>query len=397
VIRALLIALVATSCGRSSEVASATPGVRTEKLIRGELVDRVLLTGDLRAGSSVELSVPKTDSWQLTIRWMAEDATLVKAGDKVLEFDNATFVSGLEQKRIAASEAASSYRSLRDISALATAVKEHELAQFKIALEKANLLASVPADLLPQRTVQERLLEKSRADTAVAKAESELAAERRAAVLESKVKEIELEKAKRAVESAERSISELVLTAPRDGLLLLGEHPWESRPYRVGDMVQPGMRLLSMPDVSEPMLVRAELSDVDDGRVTLGMTGTCTLDAYPREPLDCKVIELAPVAGNRNRESLRRAFSVTLGLAKTDQARMRPGMSVQIDLRGPSAPGLLLAPRGAILFEDPPKLRVSGGGLRAVTLGACDARRCVIEQGAAEGDVAQVNAMTGAP
>lgn len=389
-IRALLVALAATACGRSSEVASTTVGVRTEKLVRGELVDRVLLTGDLRAGSSVELSVPKTDSWQLTIRWMAEDATLVKAGDKVLEFDNGTFVSGLEQKRIAASEATSSYRSLRDISALATAVKEHELAQFKIALEKANLLASVPAGLLPQRTVQERLLEKSRAETAVARAESELVAGRKAAVLESKVKEIELEKAKRAVESAERSIGELVLIAPRDGLLLLGEHPWEGRPYRVGDTVQPGMRMLSMPDVTEPMLVRAELSDVDDGQVSLGMTGTCTLDAYPREPLDCKVIELAPVAGNRNRESLRRGFTVTLGLAKTDQARMRPGMSVKIDLRRPSAPGLLLAPRGAIVLEDPPALRLAGGELRAIKLGACDAQRCVIEQGASDGESVQV-------
>jgi hypothetical protein len=37
------------------------------------------------------------------------------------------------------------------------------------------------------------------------------------------------------------------------------------------------------------MVVRAELSDVDDGRVSFGMAGTCTLVAYPGEPLPCVV------------------------------------------------------------------------------------------------------------
>src|SRR5690606_16721010 len=132
-------------------------GTRSVEVTRGDLADRVLLTGALRAGSTIDVSVPKTDAWQLTIRWMAEDGVLVEAGERVLEFDNSMFTSGLEQKRIAATEARATYQSLREVSALAIAVKEHELEQHRIALAKATLLAGVPADLLPQRTAQERL------------------------------------------------------------------------------------------------------------------------------------------------------------------------------------------------------------------------------------------------
>ena len=383
-------ALAATACDRAADVSSASGARRTGVVTRGDLADRVLLTGELEAGSSVELSVPRTDSWQLTIRWVAEDASLVKAGDRVLEFDNSAFTRGLQEKRIQAAEVATNYRSTREISALALAVKEHELAQHKIVLAKATLLSSVPADLLPQRTAQERKLEKSRAQAALARAEKELIAERQAAALDRKVQQLTLDKAKRGIDEAEKSIGDLTLTAPRDGLVLVKDHPWIGRPFKIGDTVQPGMRLISMPDVSEPMRVRAELSDVDDGRLAVGAMATCTLDAYPKEPIACKVVDLAPVAGNRNRESLRRAFAVVLSLATTANDRMRPGMSVRVEVAPPGPPGLLLAPRGAVVFAEPPKLRAAGGELRAIKLGPCDAQRCVIDDGATEGDTVEL-------
>ena len=384
----LLVALAA--CDRAATGGVANPEVRTGVVTRGDLTDRVLLTGELEAGSSVEMSTPRTESWQLTIRWMAEDATLVKAGDRVLEFDNSSFTTGLTQKRAQATEAATNFRSAREIAALAIAVKEHEVAQHKITLAKATLLANVPSDLLPLRTVQERKLEKARAENAVVRAEKELVADRQATALEQKVQQLALDRAKRSIEEAEKAIGELTLTAPRAGLVLVGIHPWIGRPFKVNDTVQPGMRLMAMPDVSQPMRVRAELSDVDDGRLAVGAKGSCTLDAYPLEPIACAVVDLAPVAGNADRESLRRAFAVTLALSTTADDRMRPGMSVRIELATPSPPGLVLAPRGAVIFEAEPKLRVVGGQLRAIKLGACDAQRCVIDQGAAEGDTVEL-------
>jgi multidrug efflux pump subunit AcrA (membrane-fusion protein) len=155
------------------------------------------------------------------------------------------------------------------------------------------------------------------------------------------------------------------------------------------------MKIVTFPDFTHPMQVKAELSDVDDGRIAVGAKGTCTLDAYPREPLPCEVTELAPVATNRNRQSLRRAFGVTLSLPNADATKMRPGMSVRVELAGSARQsGALTVPRGAIAFSADGKhrVRLASGDHREVTLGACDAQRCAIDKGVTEGETVRLGA-----
>ncbi len=381
----LLWLLAACGGGEHSTVATTTDRPRAV-IAQGEVIDRVLLTGELRAGVAIDLTVPMTETWELTIRWMAEDGTAIKGGDKVLEFDNSAFTNGLMQKKIAVTEANSALRAYRDVSTVSLSVKQHELEQARVAAEKAKLLAAVPADLLPQRTVQDRQLDKTRTELAFAKAEKDFATERQAIALEGKVKQIEVDKATRAVETAEKSIGDLILKAPRDGAISVGTHPWEGRRFQIGDSVQPGFTIITLPDFSQPMEVKAELSDVDDGRIKVGQKGTCTLDAYPTEPLPCEIKELAPVARNKQRQSLRRMFAVGLSIPNKDPDRMRPGMSVKVELPGEKRTGLV-APRNAIVVENnQAALRLSNGELRPVTLAGCDALRCVIATGATAGE-----------
>ena len=73
---------------------------RTEPVERGDIVDRVLLTGELHAASNTDLTVPRTEVWQLAIRSMAEDGATVKAGDRVLEFDNSAFTCKVEEGKL---------------------------------------------------------------------------------------------------------------------------------------------------------------------------------------------------------------------------------------------------------------------------------------------------------
>jgi multidrug efflux pump subunit AcrA (membrane-fusion protein) len=387
--RAALLVLVACH-GNAGKHAAAVEATRTEQVKRGDITERVLLTGEVRAASGVDLNVPRTDAWQLAIRWLAEDGATVKAGDRILEFDNSAVTAQMEEKKLALIEADMTARSQAELAHMETENKRNDLRQHQIALEKAKVRADVPADLLSAREAQERQLEKKRAEIAVKKAESDLAAQQQESELESHVKQIEFEKAKRAIEAAEKTIEELVVKAPRDGVVIIDEHPWEGRKFHVGDNVQPGFTILSMPDLAQAMEVQSDLSDVDDGRVAVGMTGTCTLDAYPANPIPCTVKELTPVARNRGNQSLRRAFAVKLALAKTDQERMRPGMSVKIELVRPGVKTAVLVPRGAIVRDaKTTRVRVQGG-LRDVTLGACDAQSCAAEKGIAEGDTVVV-------
>jgi biotin carboxyl carrier protein len=365
---------------------------RTVLLARGQIIDREILTGDLRASISLGLTVPRTESWQLAIRWLADDGALVKAGDKVLEFDNSAFTAQLAEKHLGVLEAEMVLHGTEDLGAIETATKTTELRQHQIALEKAAVRAEVPGDLLPGRDAQDRQLAKKRAEVAVEKAQHDLAAQRQAAALELHIKQIELDKARAAIATAEKTIADLVLVAPRDGLFFLEDHPWLGRKIQSGDTVLPGMTIASLPDMTAPMEVHAEQSDVDDGRVTVGMTGTCTLDAYPGDPISCTVKDLTPVARSKGERSLRRAFAVVLELGKTRATHMRPGMSVKVELHPRTLPNVLVVPRGAVVWPEPgaarttARVRMATGVLREVTLGACDAQACAALAGLAEGD-----------
>ncbi len=388
---------VLAACGGGGATATpatssgSTAPARTEHVTRGDLGERVVLTGELHAGISVELSSPKTEQWQLTIRWMADDGTVVKQGDRVLEFDNSSFVSTLEAKKLAAREAATSQHTAEDVAAMTLSEKEFEVAQHQIALDKAKLLASVPADLLDQRTAQERKLAELKADSALERARRELAALHETARLDNQVKLIELEKARRAVDSAQKTIDELVMKSPRDGVIAVGIHPWLDRPFQIGDTTQPDMTVVTLPDLTQPMEVSADLSDVDDGRIVLGMIGACTLDAFPTEHLPCKITDLAPVARTKNRTSLRRGFAVKLALEHSDPSRMRPGMSVKVELPLPLVKNVLLVPRGAlVLAAKQAQVRLAAGGLRDITLGSCDELRCIASAGVTEGEAVSV-------
>src|SRR5262249_27063494 len=153
-------------------------------LARGTVADRQLMTGELHGISSVALTVPRTESWQLAIRWLAEDGAPVKAGDRVVELDNSAFTAQLEEQRLALLEAEMTLRGARDLDAIATEQKPTELRQHQIALDKATVHAGVPADLLTGRDAQDRQLDKKRAEVAVDKAAHDLAAQREEAALD---------------------------------------------------------------------------------------------------------------------------------------------------------------------------------------------------------------------
>jgi len=383
-----LLALAACSAQASQRSDGRGPVERTAKVEKREVVDRVLLTGRLRAASSIGVTVPRTDQWQLPLRWLVEDGAIVKAGERVAELDNSSFTKQLEQKKLSLRDAEMGLRNAEALASIAIAGKQTELDQAKIALAKAILRADVPADLLTARDAQERQLEKKRSEINQKKAEEGLASEKQQQGLELKVKEIELEKAKHGIETAQATIDALVLKAPRDGIAIVETHPWLGRKLRVGDSVMAGMQLVTLPDTNAPMLVEADLSDVDDGRAAVAMAGTCTLDAYPADPIACTVTDVTPVARTQGEKSLRRTFAVTLSLASTKE-KMRSGMSVKVELRRAPVPALVV-PRGAIVFDKQTRVRMADGNLRDVTLGVCDQQGCAVEKGVSEGEAVRL-------
>jgi HlyD family secretion protein len=263
--------------------------------------------------------------------------------------------------------------------------KRFEVQSQRIALAKARLDADVSPTLVSRREYQQFQLAVHRATTALATAEDDLRAARDGARLEEEVKRIALHKARRKLESAQDEIASLLLIAPRDGVVLVGTHPWEGRKLQVGDTVWPGLAVAKLPDLAS-MVVKAALSDVDDGRVRPGTTARCFVDAWPERSLEAEVLGVSPVAREPEHQSARRFFSVVLRLSGGDLHDLRPGLSVKADVLVARHEGELLAPRAALdTSTEPARAWLVGGDAVDVELGACDAHRCVVLAGLSEG------------
>jgi multidrug resistance efflux pump len=276
----------------------------------------------------------------------------------------------------------------RALSALDIATKELELRQHQLELQKTTVNADVSPDLLSGREAQDRQLKKKEAQIAADKAAQDLAAQKAEAALDLRVKQIDADKARATIETAEHTIAGLVVVAPSDGVTVVNDHPWTGRKLHITDQVPAGTPVVSLPDLAHGMRVRADLSDVDDGRVQVGAVGTCTLDAYPGEPIACTVDQLTPVARPKTGQgSLRRAFTVELALATSDAARMRPGMSVEVELHAAELDAALVVPRAAVMRDQTTaRVQLSTGELREVALGPCDAQACAVTRGLVDGE-----------
>ncbi len=374
--------LGAVAPARSSAPDSPAPLV----VHRGDFTETLLLTGELVADQGFEVAVPKTPSYQVQVRWLIEDGSEVKVGDRLVELDNSSFANNLEERRLTLSQTRNQIAQRKAQLKVEEADRRYALAGKRADLAKARDQAEIPAQLLPRREVVENQLALRRAELELEKATDDLVSQQGAAVAEMADKQVELNTLRRDIEVAERSILELTARSPAKGIAVVANHPWEGRKLQEGETVWVGMPLVRLPDL-ESMIIEAFLPDVDDGRLKVGAPVRLTLDAFPAESFAGQVRELAQIARQEPGESLRYFFRLVIDPERVDVERMRPGMSVKVEAQGRSYSDVLLVPRAALASGEDgrPTVLLASGERRAVELGPCDRNQCVIEDGLEQG------------
>jgi len=389
---ALLAATVITACagGRAD---TGTPAARGElRVTRKPVEDVFLLTGDLRAVRSASLNTPRGEG-ELQIRWMVEDGSEVKEGDRLVEFDAARLIQTIEERRLKLRQAENDRESRERSAAAETERKRVAVDKAEVEAEKARIDAVVPRELRPavewrkfQATWQEKkaALEKARLEREA------YAVSSRSEIATARATE---DKARREVAAAEKALGGASLVAPKAGIFLVGNFwqwgPEGPRKLQPGDTVWSGYTVGTIPDPTE-MEVQAALAESDHGRIAPGMKARCILDTYPDRVFEGRLEEVGSVARESGRgwfaSATRPGFPVRVSLARTDPL-MRPGLSVRVEVVRAALAGALSVPRGAVRFEkEGPVVRRGGGDVAKVRLSTCTPVECVVESGLEEGD-----------
>jgi len=369
----IILALAGAACfsGYSTDDSPSTARVR-----RGEFIRELTLTGEIDAARGQMIAVPNLPSWQTSIKWIADDGAEVHKGDRVVELDNSQFTSGLDAKRQAVAQAEQELQQ-KDAEAEADLLqKKLDVETKQSDYEKAKLEAELPKDVLSVRDYEDRQIKFKRASVELQKSKDVLRSQLNAAKSDRANLMLNLEKARRELATADDAINALILRAPRDGVVVLKDHPWEGRRLKEGDPVFVGLGLVLLPDPTS-IRVTAALADVDDRKIAVGMPATVILDAYPATSYTGRVSWISAVAqeSTTNRQSLRRTFRVAVQLDHIDNAKMRPGLSARVIVRRDTIHDALLVPRASI-----------GKLKKDVRLGDCNEVDCIVLGGLKEGE-----------
>jgi HlyD family secretion protein len=333
---------------------------------RGDFVRVLLLSSELEAGAGTPLLVPRLKTRQVIIRWMAADGSLVEKGDRVLELDTTEVAGDLEQKKVTLEKALGERSALEARIAGNESQASFKFEKAKIALQLITIDTEVPEVYRPRREVQGNLLQKARAESALANEGESLSALQASSRADLANSDIQVEKARREIRQAEEAIRKMTLHAPEDGILVVAENRNENRKLQEGDSVWVGLQLMEIPDLRS-MKVRAWLSDVDAGLLVPGGRVACTMDTYPDRPVQGAIRSISPVAKEFGWGSLRRYFDVEIDLQEVDPDLMRPGMSVRVEATVERRADVLLVRRAGVDFsEGPPEW-----------LGPCNDLECI--------------------
>ena len=258
--------------------------------------------------------MPRTSEWLIQLKWLEADGTPVKAGQKVADFDNSAFAADLSEKKLAAVQAADDLEKQRDQNGITTADKAFDVEKAKSELETARIDAAIDKDSLPGRVWQENQLELERKQTAYAKAKDDLEAQEKSAALDARG---QTDRARQVTardphgRRGDRELGAARAARRRRRHRRQPERGAQARGRRhASGSVSPSCDCR----ISPTMRVKAALSDVDDGRVAVGMKAICTLDAYADRPIEGVVSEISPVAREPSQRSQRRSFQVIVSL-----------------------------------------------------------------------------------
>jgi multidrug resistance efflux pump len=377
--------LILGSAGCFSGYSDDTPAAQELKVRRGAFANELTISGELEAARGEVLSVPPLPQWQTSIKWVADDGALVKAGDPVVELDNSALTADLDQKRQSLTQAEQELQQREAEWTADLQQKMLDVEKQKSDLAKAEIDAAIPKDLNPERKYQEYQTTLLRARVGHEKARELLESRRKGIEAERANLVLRIDKAQRDIQQAEQGIQNLVLRAPRDGIVVALDHPWEGRKLQPGDTVFVGFPIAMMPDLST-LRVNAALPDVDDGRVAVSQRATVVLDGYPDRTFEGSVTAISAVARESKRQSLRRNFDVLVALDRLDPDRMRPGLSARVVIHRESMNAVLLAPRASLdLSTNKARAVLEDGSAVDVTIGSCNAQDCIVTGGLEEG------------
>lgn len=337
---------------RIARPASVIPTVEVRK---GEFTGYLVLRGQLQAARSTTISAPYVGG-DLKIVKLAHNGAQVKKGDVLIQFDTSKPEQELGQLRSDLKAAQAAIEQSRALARMKEEQDKTDVMTARYDVEAAKLDAS-KQEILSKIDGQEAKLKLADAEQTLAQKEAQFKSDQAGAAADLESKKQKRDKALYEVNRAERLIAAMTLRAPSEGLVTLMNNWRAGGPFgngaefKEGDTAWAGAAIAELPDLSTLQL-GARVDEIDRGRVKVGDATIARVDALPDRAFNARVTRISPLASTDFSSGwpFPRNFRMEFSLDQTD-ARLRPGMSVNLRIAVERMPNAILIPPEAAFLK----------------------------------------------
>jgi len=322
-----------------------------------------------------------------TIKWLIDEGSLVKKGDRVALLDDSALREQLQVATVKAKEAE---------AAMALALENVRLVQHENEVEVQ--LAEIDVKLVEvefKGTNEVLELKVEQAKLKVERARARAKAQQVKAEAEKRARTVAWELEVQRQNSVESELKQCVLTAPSDGFVVYSV-PSSSRLGATATLIAPGepvregQKLVRVADLKQ-LVIAARIHEAVISTVRIGQTTVVRIDAFPGRLLRGKVTQVSPVASAPDWKAADiKVYPVTIAIEDAAPG-LKPSMSSEVQIATGERKAVLQVPLEAIVSAGKDRFCFikSGQDLleRKVVTGASNASSIEIKEGLKEGDL----------
>ena len=327
------------------------PVVPVLSVERHDLAQTVVASGRVEAPHRVDIGTQVVGTVK---RVPVAEGQSVKAGQVLIELDDAELRAAVQQADAAVRQAQARLRQLQEVQ---QPVAEQALQQARVNLENARSQLRRQQDLFNQGFIGQAALDDVRKAVELAEAQWRSAQTQLQSAGPSgsdrAVAETALAQARASAAMARARLGYATIAAPADGVLI-------SRDVERGDVVQPGKALMTLSPFGETQLV-VQIDEKNLSLLSLGQRARASADAYPEQRFAAELDYINPGV-----DAQRGSVEVKLRVP-SPPAYLKQDMTVSVDIEVARRNQAVVVPADAVRDADgrnPWVLKVDDGHAR---------------------------------
>ncbi|MFB6319591.1 efflux RND transporter periplasmic adaptor subunit [Saccharicrinis sp. FJH54] len=361
------------------------------KAQKGTFQIEITEEGDVNATNSINISTPNLSSWRygnLKISSLVTDGSKVEKGDTVVTFDPSEVNKAIveSESSLEINQAELERTQAQHESEIKDLMSDYQITKINKEISQIKFENSDYYSEIERKKIKLNL---EKAEIELEKALEQIENRKKIQREEIAQKKLSIEQARSQLEESKQTLNELILVSQNPGIVIIAENWSTNAKYQIGDQCWSGQPLVQLPDLSE-LKATVKINEVDISKIKKGLKVEIRPDAFSGQIYHGKVVSVANLAVNKERNSDIKVFPVEVLITDSTDNKLMPGLTVSCKIIIDEINDVMFVPLEAVFSEmgqDYVYVK-SGGKFKRQDIKTAQSNNdfVIVEEGLEEGD-----------